>query len=356
LHATYAAEVLGWLCRSFGSVALVAIQERLFVEAQEQTIVLLASERGGASDQILYGNASTVTDAIHETSTGLVKSERRTESWQRSVVDAKALALFDRLVTDESVASFRSIFDVRIGVVTGANDFFTRAASDNGVAHTVPLVKTSKWLKSSIWSTADQRRVEASGAQARLLTLRASRAIPTPLRRDVAAAEVAKIALRTHCAKRLRWWALDDYAVPDVFLPYMGTVPPRLVMNQAKSTCLNSVHRLTWRTTRSRSGFVASSWTSLFGLACELHGRRYGGGVLKIEPGGAHGLPLVRKVPAPLLKEIDKTVRSQGRPNAIAFADKVILGDMLGLSNREIALLRTAAQRLAAIRRCESVN
>jgi len=85
-------------------------------------------------------------------------------------------------------------------------------------------------------------------------------------------------------------------------------------------------------------------------FAAELSGRRYGGGVLKLEPRAAARLPVIRGLPAELLEDLDEISRTEGRAAAVRHADEVILRRALNLDKSDVAALATAASELAAAR------
>jgi hypothetical protein len=348
VEARYSATVRSWLRESFGHVSLVITDARLFADAAEQTVLLLASERGETADEIAFSTARTLDEAVAAQASP--RNRRTLARPYRAPLLERADALVTEILKHAHVSALGDVAQIRIGVVTGANSFFTRAVGDFPAQDTVPVVATSKWLRSAIWLKADQREIEESGARARLLHPRSSemsRAIATA----VLEAEAGGIRERCHCRKRRLWWFLEDVGSPDAFLPYMGVQPGLLVLNSAGATCTNSVHRIFWRQgCPNGAGLIASTWTSLFAVASELHGRHYGGGVLKTEPGAAQLLPLVTGIGAIELERIDAIARERGRLEAVKYGDAVVLEARLGLGPTQIALLRDAALFLRAQR------
>ena len=92
--------------------------------------------------------------------------------------------------------------------------------------------------------------------------------------------------------------------------------------------------------------------TSAVGLWAELYGRRYGGGVLKIEPG------TLNRIPVPLVQgaedafePIHLLLRAGREEEARSLADKHVLGSGLGLSAADIDTLQEQRRRLMKWRR-----
>src|SRR4029453_16745231 len=76
VQAAYAQAVTTWLRSAFGTVALVTVKGRVFADVQEQTVVLLASERGNTCDEIYSGVASDAADAVAKWTDGLLAPAR----------------------------------------------------------------------------------------------------------------------------------------------------------------------------------------------------------------------------------------------------------------------------------------
>ncbi len=83
----------------------------------------------------------------------------------------------------------------------------------------------------------------------------------------------------------------------------------------------------------------------------ELYGRRYGGGVLKLEPS------TLSKVPIPLISdaastfdELDKLVRSGREDLARMRADDIVLGEGLNLPKSDVRRLQQARSLLVSER------
>jgi hypothetical protein len=158
---------------------------------------------------------------------------------------------------------------------------------------------------------------------------------------------------RHHCSKRNPWYAIVDTKIPQLFLPYMGSLAPTLVVNDAGATCTNSIHRVNKRkgVSASISAIAAGSWTTLFALSAEIQGRSYGGGVLKLEPGGAASTVLPVGPSADVLGQVEAAFRDSGIEGARREADQHLLIDAIGLTDKDIQLLRSAERRLREQRR-----
>jgi hypothetical protein len=245
---------------------------------------------------------------------------------------------------------------VRIGVVTGANKFFVLDAGaaermvGKGV-NTVSIVSRGSWLKAVRWTEDDQNLRSEKPSELLLIEPRAR--VRKALREAIAEAEDLQIHKRHHCELREPWYSLSDWRVPQLFLPYMGAAPPQLVINKARATCTNAIHRVDLKKGQPGTAAVAAaSWTTLYRLSAELVGRSYGAGVLKLEPNEAVQLRLPIASPgAENLMQIDHAFQKGGASSAEETADRLLLEEHLGLSEDDIVSLRKACDELRH-RRC----
>ena len=100
------------------------------------------------------------------------------------------------------------------------------------------------------------------------------------------------------CTVRRDWWIPPAVPAPDLFFTYMSHRYPRLITNSAKATFVNSMHGVVLKREGPKDAHHSLPLlclNSVTMIGAELHGRSYGGGILKMEPREAARLPL----PAP---------------------------------------------------------
>jgi adenine-specific DNA-methyltransferase len=144
---------------------------------------------------------------------------------------------------------------------------------------------------------------------------------------------------------------------PDLFFTYMSHRYPRLVANEADVTFVNSMHGVRLRASAPRIAQHALpllALNSVTMLGAEVLGRSYGGGVLKMEPREAAGLP----VPAPSFLEaawlrlkddlpvLDRQLRDGRWADVVERVDEELLGQTLQLPRDDVAELQSAARQL----------
>ena len=156
------------------------------------------------------------------------------------------------------------------------------------------------------------------------------------------------------CTIRDPWFRVALQPVPDAFATCTRMGAPLLVLNRAGSQCTNALHALSWSrgVDVSATAIAVAFLTSAVSVWFELHGRRYGGGVLKVEPS------ILKRTPVPVVRraeyafvELNKLIRCGREDDARALADELVLGDELGLSKKDIRRLQRASRELMSRRR-----
>ncbi len=359
LHAEYAKPLLDALANDQGETQLVGIGERLFPGVQERTVILLLDRSRRSRRTVIHRRVASINGlgAALRRAPKRAPEKRATKKpvapnpGLSGALTSRECRLWQEIEASAGIARLESVARIRIGVVTGANDFFIRTpdairALGDGV-DSVSIVSRSRWLTSPRWTVSEHAGLVGKPSRLALFA-------PSPYLLSASAREELARAVglglddRSHCARRSPWYAITDTAAPDIFLPYMGSDAPRLVVNESGATCTNAVHRvmLHENTTVPVEVLAAASWTTLYRLSAELFGRSYGGGVLKLEPSGAAQLRVSTILVAGILDEIDEALRSGGVEAARRVADRRILTERLGIGKAELAMLNGAAERL----------
>lgn len=354
LQADYAPTVLSFLQSRFRSVRLIRLLQRQFPDVQEETVVLLASGCGRrSSSDVCVTHAADVDALARQMSSGAPGGSPVGGPWRLATLTPEQQDAWLVYQTAPQVANLASLCTVKIGTVTGANDFFLRTARETtalGIRRrdTRSALPNQKHLRGLEWTVADLRAAARTGNRTRLLVLR-ERPGDGPTEKLIHEGQRDRIHLRTKCKARHPWHLLNDVDPPDCFFPYMSARVPRIVVNTAASSCLNSIHRLFWtRPEVSPLAVAVASLTSAFALAAEIHGRTYGGGVLKLEPSDVLRLPVATvTIPHRVRIAIDRAMRTQDWTTARDLADDAVLVNAMGMRGRDVKALRNAARFLA---------
>lgn len=131
---------------------------------------------------------------------------------------------------------------------------------------------------------------------------------------------------------------------------------PRLVVNQARAINTNSLHSVRLRNV-DPTAFVAGFYNSMTLLSCELLGRVYGEGVLKLEPSELRNILVVNPAELGISDKLRRRSTSihlrllrGDLIGVLDLVDDVVLSDGLGLSAEESSHLRKAYFQLQSMR------
>jgi adenine-specific DNA-methyltransferase len=373
-HAAYALPVFKYVVNSFGKVTILTFRKKLFPHLSEDTILLLAAEKGRPFSGLLHrdlANAGVLAD-IQKAHHGEVKGTRRLNSTSLSegaerlveyLIPKKARELYQELKHSSLTKRLGEFADVGIGYVTGANDFFhlspkTAQALSIPKRFLRPAVRRGRALAGLRFTSEDWLTAINSGDSGYLLSISREAELPISVRKYLSQGTDKRIPEAYKCRVRSPWYSVPHVYEPDAFLTYMSGKTPRLVANNAKAVAPNTLHVVRLHAhTKLTTGGLAALWpTSLTRLSVEIEGHALGGGMLKLEPTEAESCVMANpnvgaQELAELAGELDGLMRSGREGIAQDRADKLLLRKSLGLSQTDCRLLKEASESLLN-RRC----
>lgn len=368
LHAQYAGEVLAFVERHFARVGLTVFQERVFPGALEEVVLLFADGRGegesAGTELVECGRLEDLdVDALAKHLAGRSNAPSNKPGGGKllaQLLAPEARSLYERLAKAPDVTPLGTQGSVDIGVVTGANDFFLLTDDEEpGLADELlrPAVSKAAHVRGARLGYEDWVALRDRGARCKMFVVDGDtdpRLLATASG-YLSRGELQAVPERYKCRVRRPWWALPlpKHGVPDLLLTYCAAEYPRLVLNEANALHTNTLHGVKLSRALSADALAAGFYNSLTMLSCELVGRSYGGGVLKLEPTEAEAvlLPPIPKAAADRLSAVDAAVREGDLNAALDIIDPLVLETGLGLTQAEVCTLRLGAEKLRARRR-----
>jgi SAM-dependent methyltransferase len=361
LHASYAEPVRLFLRRAFGVVSVIRFDGHLFPESQERVLLLLADGKGetpsGELRLVTVERPESIQNLAGAIETALVfPPDTEPGKWEKGH-DDEGSAIVEELVRKGLFVELRDVGKAGIGYVSGANDYFVFRPSEV-LARNFPdklFVPTLIAARQAAGAVLGDRDWEALlGKDDRCLLWCGKGLEHRGVAAYVADGESRGIDKRYKCRVREPWYVVPGVVRPDAFLTYMSDHVPRLILNRIGATCSNNLLavRLDDVPPRLRPVFVAAFYNSATLLSAERIGRRYGGGVLKLEPSEADRIVVPGSVlkafaekPETWLDTVDSLLRSRRYEELTAFMDKDVLGAVCGLSTNEIDAIRQSCAR-----------
>lgn len=369
LHAQYAAEVLEFLRRQFGQVAIAVFEERVFPGALEEIVLLFADDFGadGVADVQLL-SCENIADLDlsqigRSPSRGAVGAEARGTGRTKllsQLLPGSTQGLLAALADRPDVVRLGDLGSVDIGVVTGANEFFVLSEPNvDGIEPALlrRAVSKASHVTGTRLTVDDHDALLASGARG-LMFVADARSDASALRSadaHIRAGERRRVHERYKCRIRKPWWALPipEAGPPDLLLTYCSNDHPRLAVNEVGALNTNTLHGVRTESGVDSAALAVGFFNSLTLLSAELAGRSYGGGVLKLEPTEAEALliPPVSPALSNLLPGVDRAIRAGDLEAALEVVDPIVLGGVLHLDAFAIRELREGRERLRTRRK-----
>jgi len=361
LTVGYAEPIRAWLRSRFERVHLVLFDRLQFEDAQEKVVLLLAEGTGGCDAFSLY-HVDTAEDLANLAAYGHWNVTPAAEGkWTDLLLPARQRVLFKRVVSDH-FARLSDYGTSELGIVTGSNNFFALSEQtrlEYGLLES-QLVKISppgtKHLQGLTFSRQRWEALRATGERVWLFRPDADDD-STPRRRYTDQGEALAVDEAYKCAIRRPWWRPPVVPAPHLFFTYMSHRYPRLIDNTAAALFVNSMHGVRLHPDApvdARAALPLLCLNSVTMLGAEVHGRSYGGGLLKMEPREAAALPL----PAPPtltrawaeLKPhkaaLERQLKAGRWTEVVKRVDAAVLGTAAGLSGQDVASMLDAARGL----------
>lgn len=358
LQVNYAAELRYFISNYYSQVTLITFRSLVFEGIQQEVVLLLAERNGSGHTGIRTIELAGIDDLASYRHRKFLKSELKTmdhstEKWTQYFLEEKEMQLLRELRANPLLPVAEDIIDVDVGIVTGMNDFFVLAEDQirerSLESHTQRIVSRSGHLQGIIFVESDWTANAKKQLPAFLLTLPdvPFEELPQAVKDYVLYGENRNLHKGYKCSIRKRWYIVPSVWTPDAFMLRQVHNYPKIILNKADATCTDTIHRVKFRNGKKGGSVAAAFFNSLTFAFSEVTGRSYGGGVLELEPREAERLPL------PLAEshrlnpnQLNRLLVAGDIEGVLNITDKALLRDGLGLSVREVKVLRGSWQKL----------
>ena len=215
------------------------------------------------------------------------------QPWTRYLLTKTQLGAFEEAQALPSVQRLNKVAKFEVAAVTGANSFFSVDAQTvdryDLAPWAVPLLPRLRYANGLRYTKADQREVEAAGANAFLLDFAETR--PDPLESDMAASYLqtgvaSQLPHRYKCRIREPWYRVPFIRSGQLMMSKRSHRFPKVVLNDAAVVTTDTIYRGSMLDSYSgRTADLAAGFhNSLTLLSAEIEGRSFGGGVLELVP------------------------------------------------------------------------
>jgi adenine-specific DNA-methyltransferase len=358
LQVNYAAELRLFLSNYYSKVTLITFKKLVFDGIQQEVVLLLGEKNGNQHTGIRTIELNGMEDLQSYQYTEFIKRELKplnhsTEKWTQYFLDKKEIELLRELKANPIIARTGDFIDVDVGIVTGQNDFFVlnkeRIKTFNLEQHTQKIVSRSGHLQglnftSNDWKTNVEKDLPSflfCPPDAPLENL------PASLKKYILNGEEMGIHKGYKCRIRKRWYIVPSVWTPAAFMLRQVHAYPRIIFNESKATCTDTIHRVKFLNGTNGKIIAAAFLNSLSFAFAEVTGRSYGGGVLELEPKEAEEIPVPVSGAYTLnLDYLNRLLLSEDIEQVLNLTDTVLLINGLGLTTKEVRMLRTIWKKL----------
>ena len=352
----YAAEIREYLLNRFGFLFVVAFTKLVFPEVQQEIVLLMGTKGEGAGLRLI--EVKDHTDLVHVPQKRIpqVPIHNSREKWTQFFLTDNQRDAMRRALKHESIRKLAEICSVDVGIVTGENKFFVLDHATSRKLHTedqlVPCVGRTNHLPGLVFTKRDWEQNKDRGVPSYLLNISPVSGMSPQLREYIAQGESMKIDRQFKCRMREPWYRVPSVWSPHAFLFRQVGEFPRIVVNQAKAVCTDTMHRVQFKNDNDVEAMIPAFHNSLTFSFSEVVGRSYGGGVLELMPTEAEDLPVPAvNLGSSFLDEVDSTARSKSWIDVVDLVDQRVLKDELGFSDSDVDAFRTSWRELAQRRK-----
>lgn len=262
--------------------------------------------------------------------------------WQAYFLEDRVLELLAELDGHRCIRASSELFDVNVGLVSGQNSFFVidqETASRHCICDAcVPIISRSFQLNGLTLTEGDyDRQLEL---QRKVLMFLPEGDLSDDELEYVKLGEAEGFDANYKCRIRTPWYKVPASWKPDAFFYRQVGSFPRIVVNEKRAHVTDTLHKLRFSDGIDGKNVAVAFNNSLTFLMGELMGRSYGGGVLTFEPSEARSLPIPFDPSVSFdFEKADELVRSGKTDELMEDVDRALLGGLLGMSRKDIALL-----------------
>jgi adenine-specific DNA-methyltransferase len=233
-----------------------------------------------------------------------------------------------RYKVDYGFQSFSKFADVKIGVVTGAVDYFIISNQEAKQKYfeknrLVPILESARQFPEYLTKGKECLKV--------LIKLKPKDHLK--YRNFIKYGIESNVHLRSHSMLRQPWYKVKVGETPDAFFHYRTTRIPYLIFNPYMIQCTNAIHRVYFKnvSTIERKWIFVSMLSGPSQLSLEANSKVYGRGVMKIEPSALkNALVLIKSDSSilPIYNRIIKLLSKSRKDDAMKLASEFIYNSL----------------------------
>lgn len=294
IESSYASGLVSFLESNFCEVKVVSLKERLFKDFGTNEISYFLFCKSFAKQSYKLGYKFYEANYLTEIQNIVFHND-----------DEKRLSAPTYVFNDidrNDVNLLGDFFSVKIGLVTGYNDFFVlprKKAEENLLpsSYLKNILRNSKIINSLSINDEYLETSYVDNKGFKLVYIEEDDKLNSIVDDYLKSIDKKIIDTNKTFAKRNPWYCINYETTPDFFMTYMNSDGPNIIINHSTASSTNSLYRLYSKfalTQKDKLILAISFQTSFSQLSAEILGKRYGSGVLKLEPSSAKKIQILK--------------------------------------------------------------
>lgn len=350
----YAAEARKYLSEKFEHLRIITFKKLLFEGTQQEVVLLLGecSSNQKGIEVIELEDASELTQRLTERDVSDVKRlDHSIDKWTKYFLSNEELKLLRRLEIHAGLIPTTKLFEVNVGVVSGQNKFFITdyaTVVKNDLERSVqPIIGRAEQLKGILLDESDLEELKNKNKKI-FMFVPHEKSLSLSEENYIKMGEQEGYHTGYKCRIRKKWYVVPQSWKPDAFLLRQINKFPKMVINLTESTNTDTLHKIRFLEGIDGRAVTAAFLNSYTFALSEITGRSYGGGVMTFEPGEIRKLKIPMKYSDKLdLLLLDRLMREKNIEEVLAYTDKILLIEGMGLTEDEVHLLRGIWRKLS---------
>jgi len=308
LQIDYAKEVHNWISANLDNTLIIGFDELVFPDIQQDVVLLLGEKssksQGKRLNLISVKNTTELTTKLWEEFTkSQPQNELNDNDWDLQYLSKSQIASIKRISSNSEFYSFGEVVDLRIGIVTGANDFFCITRSklrelnirrgNNKGLKVRKLIGSSITISGIEYTYLDHEKNHSNNQPTNLLDFNLDfdrSKLSQELQDYLELGESSKnnFHARNQLQRRDPWYSSEHVLTTQIGMYKRSHEYCKLILKPDDIFSTDTVYRIWILDNLSKKitpkQLVFSFVNSLTYLSCEMKGRGYGGGVLELVP------------------------------------------------------------------------
>lgn len=317
LQAEYSIKIREFLSDNYEKIKILCLNNSFFKDTEERVLVLWLCNYNVKCNSFEIGYGNSIDEEIK-----YVKINKK--EWESEFfTDHDVNSLINLCINKYEFKRFGEFADIKIGVVTGANNFFVLTKDKINELNLkkknyIPILRSSKEFCGLNFNGYDPTH--------KLIRIKDNELF----KKYIEEGKNENFHTRTHSLLREPWYKISEGKIPDAFFPYRITDIPYLAFNDSNLQSTNSIHRVYFKSDVSEyeKKWIQLSLLSVFGqLSLESYSKIYGSGVLKIEPRSLKNAVVINKktkIPKKMFSNISSLLNNRKKNEAMMLASNYI--------------------------------